>query len=368
MTEEKALTTTAPAAIAIAKPASKFSLDGFPEDKYNRLVPTQTIMTTDLLVPVVQVVTLDFEDDTYKSHDVPDGHRAPGARALNKFASAAALSFFDERRVDDGTNPELIRVTVSVAMILPTGQRITATGTKEVDLNRRPWASDKERAKFRSFLYEHVATRARSRAIRAILSLKASYTLEEIRKPFAVVTFVPNTAHPDVRQAMLQAMAGTVPALYGSGPNAKAIGPGQDYQLPEAPDDENIVEGHVVEEPDWIGGAKPAGPAGPTRHRLLALLQDNAAASSLQGEATAEQRAALGEILRPYGPESLFAILGLAWGTKPMVDEDHPKGFVTFTAAQAETIIAIEKSLATPEFKTLWIELAQVAAAKAEAA
>ena len=363
MTEEKGLATAAPAGALVAKPASKFSLDGFPEDKFNRLVPTQTIMTTDLLVPVVQVVTHDWDDDTYKSNDVPDGHRAPGARALNKFASVAGLSFFDERRVDDGTNPDLIRVTVSVAMIMPTGQRITATGTKEVDLNRRAWASDKERAKFRGFFYEHVATRARCRAIRAILSLKSSYTNEEIRRPFAVVTFVPNTAHPDVRKAMLQAMAGAVPALYGP-EQAKAVGPGQEYQLPEAADDDEVIEGQVIEEPDWISGTSSA-PAGPPRHRLLALLQDGAAASIKTGAATDDQQTVLKAILGPFGGESIRTVMGLVFALQPVVDEKHPKGGLTFTAAQAETLEAVFKSLPPEEFRSLWIELAQIAAIKA---
>lgn len=362
MTEEKGLAATAP-----AKPSAQFSLAKWPEDQFNRLVPTDTIMTTDLLMPVVQVVKLDIEDDTYKSNDVPDGHRAPGARALNKFATAASLSFYNERRVDDGTNPDLMRVSVDVSMVLPTGQRITATGTKEVDLNRQVWASPAQRAKFRSFLYEQVSTRARSRAIRAILSLKSSYTDAELRKPFAVVTFVPNTSQPDVRKAMLASLSGATSAIFGPASGALAVGPGVEVRLPEAADDEP-VEGQFTEpqpEPDWMAGASPAAPTAPPRHRLLALLQDNAEASVKTGPATDEQKAALTAILGPFGGESVRTVMGLVFGLVPVVDEKHPKGGLSFTAAEAEAIEAVAKNLAVPEFRALWIELAQIAAVKA---
>jgi hypothetical protein len=359
MTEEKALAT-------VAKPTAQFSLAKWPEDQFNRLVPTDTIMTTDLLMPVVQVVKLDIEDDTYKSDDVPDGHRAPGARALNKFATAASLSFFNERRVDDGTNPDLLRVSVDVSMVLPTGQRITATGTKEVDLNRLHWKSEAHKGKFRSFFYEHVSTRARSRAIRAILSLKSSYTNEELRRPFAVVTFVPNTAQPDVRKAMLASLSGATAAVFGPAQAALAVGPGAEVRLPEAPPDE-VTEGQFSEvgpEPDWMADTTPA-PTAPARHRLLALLQDNAAASTLTGPATAEQKASLNEAIGAFGGDSIRALMHYVFGLVPVVDEAHPKGLLTFTAAQAEAIIAVAKSLASLEFRSLWIELAQIAAVKA---
>jgi hypothetical protein len=358
MSEDKGLATLGAGA------AVQFSLSKFPEADFNRLVPTETLIASDLLMPVVQVVKLDFEDDTYKSNDVPAGHRAPGARALNKFATAAGLSFLSETRVDDGSNPNLIRVQVVVGMKLPSGQWVTATGTREVDLDRRKWASPAERAKFESFFYEHTATRARSRAIRAILSLKSSYTDAEVRKPFAVVSLVPNTQQPEVRRAMLAGLERSDRALFGpASDEPKAVGPG--IQLPEAPD-EDVTEGQFSEEgaePDWMGDSTPA-PTGPPRHRLLALLQDNAAASGQEGPATPEQKGGVKAALQPFGGDSVRAVMGLVWGVKPTVDEAHPRGFLSFTAAQAEAIIAVEKSLAVPEFRSLWIELAAIAAAK----
>jgi hypothetical protein len=319
-------------------------------------------------MPMVQVVQLEPADkdgkspDHYSSVDVPAGHRAPTARGLNKLATTAGVSFYDERRLDDGSDPNVCGVTLMASMMLPTGQRITAPGSQMIDI--RTWfkadSSAAEVAKFRKQFYAHVSTRARSRAIRGLLSLRASYPNADITKPFAVVSYVPNTSHPDVRAAMLAGMAGSVPALYGPEP-ARQVGPGETVQLAEVAED--IVEGQVTEEPDWMADADPA-PAGPARHRLLALLQDNAAASGLEGPATPEQKKAVVEAIDQFGGQAVRAVMGLVWGAKPTVDEAHPKGFLSFTAAQAEAIIAVEKSLAVPEFRSLWIELAAIAAAK----
>jgi hypothetical protein len=366
MTESKALATTPQGAMATpgAGAAIQFSLSKFPEADYNRLVPTDTLIASDLLMPVVQVVRLDFEDDTYKSNDVPANHRAPGARALNKFATAAGLSFLSETRVDNGRNPNLIRVQVVVGMKLLSGQWVTATGTREVDLERRKWASPAERAKFESFFYEHTATRARSRAIRAILSLKSSYTDEEIRKPFAVVSLVPNTAHPEVRRAMLAGLEHSERALFGPAPEQpRAIGPGlADVALPEAPDDET-VEGQFIEagpateaRPEWMAGS-----SAPPRHRLLALLQDNVAASAASGPATDQQMDALSAVLGPFGLAAVAHVLKYAFGLT-LTD-----GKFAFSAAQAQAIMSVAVSMPGPEFRSLWIELGAVAAAKGAA-
>jgi hypothetical protein len=347
MTEEKGLATTPQGGAIATSPASRFSLDGFPEDKFNRLVPTQTVITTDLLKPIVQVVVLDYEDDTYKSNDIKAGHRAPGARALNKFASAAGVSFLDERRVDDGTNPNLIRVTVMAAMTLPNGQRITATGTKEIDLARKRFASDAEKAKFLSFFYEHVSTRARSRAIRAILSLKSSYTDEEIRRPFAVVSFVPNTNHPDVRAAMLQAFSGNVAALYGPEP-AKALSAGADYELPEAPDDDEPTEGSFTEaetEPEWLAGTTAEKPVTPS---LTEQLRSLAAATKRPGGAGPAEIKALTPILVPLGTEPIREVMQHVWGGQ------EPEGKVLFSAGQAEAIVTLADSMGLEPFQAAW--------------
>ena len=223
--------TTAPPATSALVPVGEqgveFNLDAFPTAQYNRLIPTQTIrMPSDLFVPVVQIVQLSVDEadkDVYSSRDIPNGQKAPTARGLNKLATAGGVSFYDERRTDDGTNPDLIGVTVMASMLLPTGQRITAPGSKQIDLSAQTWATPAQRAKYKSFFYEHVATRARNRAIRALLSLKSSYTVAELARPFAVVSYAPNMNHPEVRARIIDAMAPSVTSRQRAAGSARLV-------------------------------------------------------------------------------------------------------------------------------------------------
>jgi hypothetical protein len=188
-----------------------WNLDAFPEASFNRLLPTQTIqLPTDLLRPVVQVVKLNPDPqagDVYASRDMPSGHAAPTKVGLRKLATAAGISIVDERRTDDGRDPDVIEVTCLAEMLLPTGQRITATGIKRVDLNAQVWSSDAHKGKFRSFFLEHVASRAQNRAIRALLSIRGSYPTQVYSRPFAVVSYAPNMNHPEIRARYLDNVA-----------------------------------------------------------------------------------------------------------------------------------------------------------------
>jgi hypothetical protein len=102
------MTRTETALVPAGEAGVTYSLDNWPEDKFNRLIPVQRIwMPGDLFIPVVNPVVMDPADregkslDHYSSKDVPAGRRALTARGLSKVATAASLSFYDERRLDD---------------------------------------------------------------------------------------------------------------------------------------------------------------------------------------------------------------------------------------------------------------------------
>lgn len=317
------------AVAVVTPPTLAVTLDDWPTQSFNRLIPTETIrIPTDLLVPVVQVVRLSVDEadkDVYSSRDIPNGHKAPTARGLNKLATAAGVSFYDERRTDDGSNPDLIGVTVMASMLLPTGQRITAPGSKQIDLSAQSWASPAQRAKYKSFFYEHVSTRARNRAIRALLSLKSSYTLAELAKPFAVVSYAPNMDHPLIRQRMIDNLAPAVAQLYGGESEAPQIGAGAPVQdLKELPaEDDAAVEGQArdvtstadaTDEPEeaapqWATDA-PAETAAPD---LATKIRDTAAAGGMKGAAKAPQIETLKEIFRVIGGRATSAGLVRIW-------------------------------------------------------
>jgi hypothetical protein len=347
-------------AVTIIDPLTSIqvNLDQWPAEQFNRLIPTQTIrMPSDLFVPVVQVVQLEPADregkspDHYSSRDVPPNHRAPTARGINKLVTAAGVSFFDERRLDDGTDPDVMGVTVIAAMLLPTGQRVTAPGSQMINL--KTWfgsaTSDNEKAKFRKQFYAHVSTRARNRAARAILSLRASYPDREISKPFAVVSYAPNLNHPAVQARFIDAMVPALEAGFGPSRAEQAqLGSGPAMTvLPEAPEDDGTGEGGSDGQteaavPSWAGtkAAAPAeSPVASTR-RLTELLGDSAAASDQQGPVKPAQEKAL---------EKLMA--GLDWDSEivPVLTGAFSESAArSLTAGQAAAIITVANSFDSP--------------------
>lgn len=351
--------TTAPPATSALVPLGEagvtYSLDNWPEAKFNRLIPVQQIwMPGDLFVPVVNPVVMDPADregkslDHYSSKDVPTGRRALTARGLNKVANAASISFYDERRMDDGSDPNVMGVSVMARMTLPTMAVITAPGSQLIDTRTwfGPSTSAPEIAKFRKQFYANVATRAKNRAVRGILSLKSSYTDAEIAKPFAAVTFAPNMAHPEVRARFLDAMAPAVAQLYGPAA-APQLQAGQVVELPEAPEDDGVIDGQAQDagpEPSWFDGAAEAAPT-PRANPLLAVLRAKAASSGMVGAATLPQKERLQAIFKPLGLKATADGLRIVFGLASLGD---------ITGAQSQAVI---EASADAEFADLWREL-----------
>lgn len=357
----------------------EWNLDEFPTNRFNRLVPVSTLqLPTDLLRPVVQIVQLNPDPkagDVYHSDDMPAGQSAPTRVGLRKFATAAGISFIDERRVDDGRDPDVIEMLSVAEMLLPTGQRIRAVGSKRIDLNAQKWASDNHRAKYKSFFQEHVASRAQNRAIRALLSLRGSYPTEIYHRPFAVVSFAPNMAHPEVRARILDSMAGASAQLYGPAA-ARQLAPGEPINVTPAPEDDpapatpTVMPGERLaaaaqpagdEEPDWMRQADPAAATStaagePAEPGLITAIRDSAAASKLKGAITDAQKARIAELLRGVG--GFQAITVAAFGAE---------AFNSPTSGQANAIIVAADSFESVEaFRAAWVAAADVI--KAEAA
>lgn len=345
--DELALVPARQGEVMVAQPRV-FNLDKFPESKFNRLIPTQTIQVpSDLFVPVIQVVQLDVERDTYTSPDLPSGCRAPNRVGLRKLATAASVSIVDERRTDDGKDPDQCEVTCHAEMILPTGRPIRAPGMKRQNLGNMKWASPAQRARYLANFQEHVASRAENRAIRALLSLQQNYPVADLQKPFAVVSFAPNMANPDVRKAMLGAVLPAIESTFG--PEARQLAAGSaPIEVEQAPDDEE--EGETREDPSWFGDSpaetKPAAPAETPAARFARVLREKAAASQATGPATGAQRQRLQELLKPLGRQAVEVVLKAVWGLEEMK---------AITEAQAGAVIALSVD---DTFAELWQELA----------
>jgi hypothetical protein len=264
-------------------------------------------------------------------------------------------------------------------MLLPTGRRITTTGTKWVDMRRMAWKNGLESAqagKFKAMIYEHTASRARNRAIRSLLSLQQSYSIDELRKPFAVVSFVPNMDHPEIRSRILDAMAPAIAATYGPTGGRSQIGPGT-VAVPEAPDDDAPSApllparasapaqadadtatavaaapgpSDAPEEPEWMRGGQAAAPAA-AGVALVDMIRASAADPDAQrGKPTKAQWDQLEAIFTEAGEDKgavIKAGLAALW----------PQDGEALSGARARAIILAADSL-NGDFLPAWRELA----------
>lgn len=376
-------------AVTVITPTTLRTLDDFPVERFNRVIQTQTVRApSDLFVPQFEPVEMEPADrdgkspDHYSSHDVPQGHRALTARGLGKLAGAAHVSFFDERRIDDGRDPNVLGVSIQAAMKLPAGDWITAPGSQLIDLQTWFGASTSaaEKAKFRKQFYAHVATRAKNRAIRGLLSVRSSYPDRDLAKPFVVVTWTLNMDHPDVRERYLAAMIPAITAGFGPGAVTPQLGAGPSVitVLPEAPDDDEPTQapraltpgrapkadadsgtqasaapgaseaGSEPEEPAWMrGGAAQESRAPSLRDIVAERLADEGQPT---GPVTAEQGARIGELFAPFGEDRNRIVRR---GIRALgLDTDH------LTAAQARAIGMARDELGTAPFLAEWTELA----------
>lgn len=313
----------------------EWNLDNWPVEQFNRLVPTQVLgLATDLIRPIVQVVQLDIEKDTYTSTDLAAGCRAPNARGLALLAGAAGIDFPDEVRVDDGSNPNRAVAKVWATMFDATGRQRTIVGSRDYDVSKLSM-TDAQRKRAKGHLFENALTRARHRAMRVMLGLAQQYTIAELQKPFAVVSYVPNMQHPEVRSRMLDAMAPVAGALFGG--SAKQLGAGAAViELPDEDDPRNVTPppaspttlpgeklaaatAATEDEPDeampsWAGTttSSPATVAS-TEPDLFTLIRDSAGAGGMQGPVTEKQIETLQAIFEVVGGRATKAGLVAIW-------------------------------------------------------
>lgn len=337
----------------------EWNLDNWPTDKFLRLVPTQTLgLVSDFIRPLIVTVQLDIETDTYESKDLRQGHRAPNAKGLSKLADAAGVNFVDEERLDDGSDPKRAYVRIYAEMVDGTGLKRRAPGSRDYVLDSQPM-TDAQRQRARAYVHENAATRARLRALRALLSLPQSYPIEELRKPFAIARYVLNTEHPEIRDAVKHALVGAVAAVYGP-PAAKQLQSGtvnvdeiadddEPMNVTPAPATPTVLPGEKLAaasapvstaEPDWMQAAMGSAAASvATEPDIVSIIRDTAAASGMVGKATEPQLTRLRELLGGLNgtgivPAALKALFG----------------DVEMTAAHAQSLINHAAGVGDAEF------------------
>lgn len=218
---------------ALAAPSNPLVLlrSQYAEQKYNLLLPVVHVgslpIGTQLSVREVRIDTRSIQGA--KRTEFPggevyavEGKLGLGKVAINKIAAAAGITWEYSHRVDDRSDPYYCEFEVRAKVTDFDGTVRYETSSKTLDLREGGkdvnGISDRQLDQMRKFIAEHCETKAKNRAVRAILSLKTSYQAEELQKPFIVPKLIPDTTDPMAQKAVLANMYGASQAMFGAAP------------------------------------------------------------------------------------------------------------------------------------------------------
>jgi hypothetical protein len=273
-------------------------LNDFPPEKFNLLIPVQSIQEINpiykLVVNTVKITPNIVEEKgerytkyTDLNKEVYNEKNAQGEacwalthRALMKLFTAANGQIVDSSRVRSkicdkcidivkatGKAPQCgscaANANVACRIIvkfpeLSGGWRLVQA-TRELDFSNMGNATENQIRQTKAFAYEHAESKALSRCIRKGLSIKSAYSLAELEKPFIVIYPVLDARDADVKKALIAGAIASSNLLYGSG---LMLGAGQ-QALPEGRNDVDMSTGQVIdqdyeaEQPDNTEQSKP---------------------------------------------------------------------------------------------------------------
>lgn len=258
----------------------------YPAEKYNLLVPMQTVAEiADIHRPVMNAVQIstNLNDkeiylqekprDAWKDRPaIPAGY-ALTKKGLNKLMRAAGIKILGTRPIIPSTCQKCAEVNRSIGrpvncgacgnkdvkfearISVPqlTGESIEIVAHKEIIVqDATDGMSDAQRKEFLKFRSEMCETKAINRALRAAMHIKSTYTIQELQKPFVVAYLVPNLNNEDVKAEAIRHMFTTAQELYGGHtPDARRaifveddVEEGMEYEAPGKP----IEGGHAYQE------------------------------------------------------------------------------------------------------------------------
>jgi hypothetical protein len=250
-------------------------LNDFPPDRYNVLIPVTSMqIMTDMQRIVVNEVRLDTTVDAngvgrdiYK--DKTTGKFAVTKVGGMKLAAAANISIVKNESVQPDVCTKCIEMSKAIRQVKSCGDCPHRYDVKYIVTVRVPEPSggfrliDKPKeidcvmqkesmteAQYKRFL-PHRASIAESKAlmrcIRDALGLAASYTLDELKKPFIIAHAVPNLDAPEIRERLAGSYLQSMGLLFETSSGARALPESTAPALPAKPEEH-------YEEPD---GAEP---------------------------------------------------------------------------------------------------------------
>lgn len=221
----------------------------YPADKYNLLVPMQTVAEIAAIhKPVMNVVYIskDLNDkeiyvqekakSAWKDRPASPAKYALTKKGLTKLMRAAGIKILSSRPVvpskcqkcaamnasigkpvNCGACPNKdVKYEVRISVPQLTGENIDIVAHKEIIIDDvTADMTEAQRAEFLKFRNEMCESKALNRALRTAMQIKGTYYIEEFDKPFVVAYLVPNLDNPDVRAEAVKGMFGAAHELYG---------------------------------------------------------------------------------------------------------------------------------------------------------
>lgn len=241
---ENGLTTTVGATNALV------ITNQYPADKYNLLVPMQTVAEiADIHKPVMNVVYISTNLDdkeiyvqekaksAWKDRPATPAKYALTKKGLTKLMRAAGIKILSSKPVIPSTcqkcaamNASIgkpvrcgacpnkdVKYEVRISVPQLTGENIDIVAHKEIIVEDVVVGmTDAQKAEFLKFRNEMCESKALNRALRTAMQIKGTYLIEEFKKPFVVAYLVPNLNNPEVRAEAVKGMFGAAAELYGT--------------------------------------------------------------------------------------------------------------------------------------------------------
>ena len=266
---------------------------GIDLSKVNLMLPTQTFGEVLSQFDKVLIETVEI-DPNPKNGDVYEpgtkGKFALGKRPLQAISNAVGIVWDPKTTTNLESSEYKARAKATGAMRKPNGEIIIVTEEKTVDLKAieeklritqegyadkgkktgwdggrpvlSPWSGEEEKQRsidrevrtaliqYRLFKDERAMTGAKERVIRAFMAIKATYTQAELSKPFAFPRVILDTdkllAVPEVRQAAIERMTGTVGSIFGPAKREQVL---PNLPVESRPAFPEMINGIPVEQP-----------------------------------------------------------------------------------------------------------------------
>jgi hypothetical protein len=243
-------------------------LNDFPPEKYNLLVPVQSVQEVNpiyrLVVNTVVLSTATDDKDIYEEKNAGAGMYALTHKALLKLFTAANGQIVESTRIRTkvcekcidivkatgkapacGTCPASSNVACRVTIKIPelSGGWRLVQATRDMDFSAMGHLKEGQVRQMKTFAFEHAESKALSRCIRKGFSIKSAYSLAELEKPFIVVYPVLDARDADVKKALIAGSIMSSNLLYGSGLMLNA---GQNA-LPEGRKNIDMSTGEIID-------------------------------------------------------------------------------------------------------------------------